>query len=237
MISANFSQTVKAMLSLKQSQITDYGKRGEINPSGIKVKYYTYFPSKSSKYVMINSLTIDWVPTISHLLLGSIITVTIKDKRATMIHKSSGHLYEVKQAADSTWTISIDSCLYFPISELRQGIPLMFDIDVPNKNIKSNVEIGQISFRISFMTVEHAGSSSIGTATLESTERQKIDCNAIESPIIPRNVMVQSPIHIVSVELIKRYLSGDMNITELRSVLEELSGNSHNQKMLGHLEG
>ncbi|DBA36857.1 TPA_asm: P3 [Celery gammacytorhabdovirus 1] len=221
MISANISQTVKATLSLKQAQITNYGKRGEINPRGFKVKYYSYFPAKSSRYISIKSIVIDWVPTVSHLVTGTELSITIKDKRSALLNKTNGCLTSFKRRAEDIWTASIDTCLYFPISELRTGIPLMFDIGISNQDVKSDVEIGVFTFRISFMTENHAGKSEIGSIIFDGIEQSqavpslKSECTFCK---FDKNQVIECKANL----LISSYLNGDMNLRDLQHKLREL---------------
>ncbi|DBA36852.1 TPA_asm: P3 [Carrot gammacytorhabdovirus 1] len=219
MISTNFSQTIKCTIVVKQNKVLDFGKGGELMPHGMKAKYYSYFPPKSAKYIHINHVEVEWIPTVSHLLDSAMITIKLKDSRIQSDINCSKSLLNIKLPAYESWSVKSESEIYFPTRELKSGIPISFDVDLPSKGVKSDREMGRIVVRISFFSCSNAGVSHIGKPEIT----RQLGNNNTKGGTVSSSLIQGSNrgVEIVR-DLIRSYLNGEMTVIELKKTLTDI---------------
>ncbi|DBA36862.1 TPA_asm: P3 [Coptis gammacytorhabdovirus 1] len=213
MFKINMSHHVKTALAIKKNKITDYGKSGEFAPKGLKAKIYSFLPVANGKYVLIQSVEIEWIPTVAHLLGNALMSIKLRDSRCSQSKATQSDLLFLKKRADNTWTLRLETEIYIPTSELVKGLPLLFDIDLSTANVKADREIGKLIFRVNISTARTADKSSIGPAFFNYQNKETVESDLLLWKGMPSSSIADN--NDTSPSLVSKYLKGDITMEEL----------------------
>ncbi|DBA36877.1 TPA_asm: P3 [Cypripedium gammacytorhabdovirus 1] len=215
---------IKKTLILKKTKITDYGRHKEFSAGVLKTRYYSFFKSEKRKFLKISSVSIKWSPTITHLLSEVPITILLQDSRSSVKSGSGEELLSMKKPSSIPWTLSLETEMYVPSSELFKGLPLSFDIQLPATAVKADCEIGRLTFSV-FVSFTHTTSATkIGPAKFDynlSTEVADGHLYWLGMEIIPRNQLATT--EKTSAELVSGYLNGDYNFETLCNKIKQIA--------------
>ncbi|DBA36882.1 TPA_asm: P3 [Epipactis gammacytorhabdovirus 1] len=143
-----FTNELNIGLIVKKSKINEFGKMGEFKLPGLKAKYYMYFPVKAAKYLTVSYVNIEWIPTMSHLLVNVPVTLKVKDSRCSTSAMNLSSLIDISIPANSRGRVETPCAISAPINEVKKGLPFTVDINIPCAIIQPNCEIGKFIFRV-----------------------------------------------------------------------------------------
>nr|DBA36898.1 TPA_asm: P3 [Heliosperma gammacytorhabdovirus 1] len=212
MFSTNFSIQIKQSILVKKTKITDYGMHGEMKPSGFKTSLYKMLNTKKSKYMTITGIDIEWSPTAPHLLEKTIMSIKVKDHRASG-SSDLGDLIYMRKSAGKKWSIHVDLSLSSPSKEMFQKPPISFDIDIQSGSMKSGVEIGHLKINAFIIASNDVSQSVIRDVSYTAKDEDVVLDDFLIWKGMPKNGELSKDGKMTS--LVEEYLKGNFNLDTL----------------------
>ncbi|DBA36913.1 TPA_asm: P3 [Lupinus gammacytorhabdovirus 1] len=170
----NFNTEIVNKIKLKSAKIVNYGEKQELATS-LKQRIHLWMQPKNYRYITITRVTIQWAPTVSHLMGSATLTIKLSDSRSSRISRARGDLAIFSLAAKDRFTIDIPTAITVPRKELTNGLPLSISLVLSSLSAKSQVEIGSLEICASVIGEKYAVPTKIDkpVITVESGEEVK----------------------------------------------------------------